>query len=512
MMKKNILAVALLSSALVIGTGVALAHGMRGATEVKADTPANVYVAFGADSAWKTWGASASDTKIYFFDEGDTSTAFPGDSVTATVINEVTYLKAAVPAGSTKMIINVWGGGSNQNKTEDLTIPTDGKNLFTVTSANNGALQTGAWSVLDTSGEVPEDESLHAFKLVGTGTAALGGWDKASSTLTMSAAGVSGYLKKIENVHLAVNDQFKVVDVSANAWYGNSFLATDATRAKFDIVSENFKVLTEGDYDVYIKDSANSHKVAILTHGEDLANVKEETPVDDGYYILGLGGDWAPRHGIADDKDGESGNLAEFRNVNLAVNDTFKVVNVVEGAGTDYYGYTIFQNAVSGDASDMTGKIVDDETNDHNFKVVTAGKYSIYLYNDEGTKISIVSEDVVAVDSFVATNITAYVDEAWKAQTAQQRVDTCTEKYNRAKTAYDALSDTQKALFTTNARYADAYAVYQRWAAVVGGGAVISVKGLNETSKTAIVIAAVSVGAIAAAAGFVFLRKRKNNA
>lgn len=593
---------------------VAGAIGAQKATEVKADgVPANVYIAFGADSAWKAWGAGVGNTKVHFFDnEGVGKTSWPGAAVTETEIDDVTYFKVAVPSGSTKMLVNVWGGDTNQNKTEDLVIPTDGKNLFTVTSNNKSALQTGAWTTLDTSSEqeVVDDESTHVFKLVGTGTAALGNWNKTNSTLTMTDAGVSGYLKKIESVSLAADDKFKVVDVNLDGWYAGSFLATDATREKIDFDADsNFKVLTAGTYDIYVKSSEGGHKVAILTHGEELANVKEETPLADDYYILGIGGDWTPRHGVRNDK--ESGtNIAEFHNVALAANDTFKVVYVENGAGVTYYGYDSFVNLSGG--ANMTGKIEEAAT-DQNFEVKTAGTYSIYLFDDSGNKkISIydenysevykayldgveagtltvnpenenelmltdvdltagdelvikfngtpltvspkagdgnnvalsedklivrqtaenvgmylsqnamsaweiwvdgyVTSDIEVVDNFVATYITPYIDEAWKTQTAEQRVASCTEKYNRAKTAFDALTQDQQDLFTVNSRYSDAYAAYSRWAAVVGGGAAINVKGMTEASKTAIIVATVSVGAIAAAAGFVFLRKKRNNA
>ena len=456
--------------------------------------------------------------------------------------------------------------------------------------------------------QADDDESTHVFKLLGEGSEGLS-WTAGDSVYTFVDSGVAGYLKKIESVVLAANSKFKVYDKNVGGWYAGSFLATDATREKIDFdVDGNFKVLTAGTYDIYIKSAEDGHRIAILTHGEKIGDVKEETPIATDYYILGLGGDWAPRHGVRNDK--ESGtNIAEFHNVALAANDTFKVVYVENGAAATYYGYDSFVNLPG--ASDMTGKIEEAAT-EHNFKVVTAGTYSIYLFDDSGYKVSIVDEnysevykaylngveagqltvnpsnehelmltdvdltageelvikfngtpltvspkagdgnnvalsedklivrqtaenvgmylsqnamsaweiwvdgyvtsDIEVVDNFVATYITPYIDEAWKTQTAEQRVASCTEKYNRAKTAFDALTQDQKDLFTVNSRYSDAYAAYSRWASVVGGGAAINIKGMTDASKTAIIVATVSVGAIAAAAGFVFLRKKRNNA
>ena len=130
-MKKTLIG-GLALSVLALGA-VAGAVSARHAEEVKADTLEYVYVKFGEDSAWKKWNAGSANTKIHFF--GGYETTWPGNDVSEVTIDDVLYFKAEVPTGATQMLVNVWGGGTDQNKTEDLTIPTDGKNLFTVTSA-----------------------------------------------------------------------------------------------------------------------------------------------------------------------------------------------------------------------------------------------------------------------------------------------------------------------------------------------------------------------------------------
>lgn len=498
-------------TALALGV-VAGAIGAQKATEVKAATLTDVYLAIDAS----TVGSYTVKLNINRKGDGDDWANYIMTATGETYESKPVYTCRFTDLynGVGKMQFQLYDGETW--KAEDTAISS-----WTGADTYNGKLHVYNESGWVDYGEVPsQDESAHVFKLVGTGSAALGNWNTTNSTLTMTAAGVSGYLKKIESVSLAANDKFKVVDVDADGWYAGSFLATDDTREKIDFDGDgNFLVGTAGTYDIYIKDSENSHKVAILTHGEDLANVKEETPIANGYYILGLGGDWAPRHGVLDDKEGGSTNLAEFHNVTLTAGDKFKIARVEDGAAVsaEYYGWSSFVNMANGGyVSDMTGKLKE-AASDGNFEVVTTDTYNLYFYEVESVKkISIVDAtftDQDAVDMFVAQNITPYIDEAWKTQTAEQRVESCTEKYNRAKTAHDAhLSAEQKTLFATNARYTEAYAAYSKWASVVGGGAVISVNGLTETSKTAIIIATVSLGAIAAAAGFVFLRKKRNNA
>lgn len=138
----------LLSTALAAGIGLSVASSKQVAEVNAASVPSGVYVNID-NCQWKSWGATLSNIKAHFFNGGTGYTTWPGTAVTSVTVNGKSYGYASVPSGATQVIFNAWGGDSNQNKTGDLTIPTDGKLLFTVTSYNTGSVQTGSWSNLD---------------------------------------------------------------------------------------------------------------------------------------------------------------------------------------------------------------------------------------------------------------------------------------------------------------------------------------------------------------------------
>lgn len=138
----------LLSSFLAAGLGVSISASNKVVEVNAASVPSGVYVNID-NCQWKDWGAALSNIKAHFFNGGTGYTTWPGTAVTSVTIHGTTYGYAAVPSGATQVIFNAWGGDSNQNKTGDLTIPTDGKLLFTVNSHNTSSVQTGSWSNLD---------------------------------------------------------------------------------------------------------------------------------------------------------------------------------------------------------------------------------------------------------------------------------------------------------------------------------------------------------------------------
>lgn len=135
-------------SASLVTAGITFAHQSSVEKAEAASVPSGVYVDISA-CQWKNWGATLSNIKAHFFKGSTGYTTWPGTTVTSVTVNGKSYGYASVPSGATQVIFNAWGGDSNQNKTENLTIPTDGRLLFTVTSYNTGSVQTGSWSNLD---------------------------------------------------------------------------------------------------------------------------------------------------------------------------------------------------------------------------------------------------------------------------------------------------------------------------------------------------------------------------
>ena len=143
----RLLSVVTLAAAGVFGT-LSMKEGNKVESIEAASVPSGVYVDI-SGCQWNSWGATLANIKAHFFKGGTGYTTWPGTSVTSVSVNGKTYGYASVPSGATQVIFNAWGGEKNQDKTGDLTIPTDGKLLFKVTSYNTGSVQTGSWSNLD---------------------------------------------------------------------------------------------------------------------------------------------------------------------------------------------------------------------------------------------------------------------------------------------------------------------------------------------------------------------------
>lgn len=112
-------------------------------------TGGKIYIDFGASASY--WVAKYNEHPAtnngyyaYFFNGGGAvGKAWPGSSLT-NVSGNVYYVNK--PSSATKVIFNVnsWNGDC---QTVDLDLPTDGKNLFTITTSyTNGTNQNGTWS------------------------------------------------------------------------------------------------------------------------------------------------------------------------------------------------------------------------------------------------------------------------------------------------------------------------------------------------------------------------------
>ena len=112
-------------------------------TEVEAATPETLYLKPNSN-----WTQSSARFAAYFFGNGETWVSM------SAVEGETDLYSVEAPAGYPNVIFcrmnpsateNNWDNNNKWNQTEDLTIPTDGKNLYTVKDGtwNNGG---GTWS------------------------------------------------------------------------------------------------------------------------------------------------------------------------------------------------------------------------------------------------------------------------------------------------------------------------------------------------------------------------------
>lgn len=147
-MKIKHLISSLLLSASLVTAGALFASQEKVEKAEAASVPSGVYVDIN-NCQWKSWGATLSNIKAHFFKGSTGYTTWPGTAVTSVTVNGTTYGYAAVPSGATQVIFNSWNGTKDTDQTVDITIPTDGRLLFTVNTYNTGSKQNGIWSSLD---------------------------------------------------------------------------------------------------------------------------------------------------------------------------------------------------------------------------------------------------------------------------------------------------------------------------------------------------------------------------
>lgn len=121
--------------------------------------------------------------------------------------------------------------------------------------------------------------------------------------------------------------------------------------------------------------------------------------------------------------------------------------------------------------------------------------------------------DEAAVDTFVATYITTPGAEDYTTIAEADRQASCVNKYTAAKAALEALTENQQSLFNYDAKYADAREIYNIWKAAYeaqngGNGAGMLILDSKETQNT-VLISTLGAAALVAAAGFIFLKKKK---
>ena len=145
-MKKSLL-LGLGVCALALG-GVALSVNHNSLeTRATGSAPSTIYLEIGSESIWNEWGCTtSSNLKFHFKNSSDADiTTFPGTLVTKI---SSTYAKIDTPTGAAKLMISWNDGGTYQNQTVWTDIPTDGKNLVTVTGHEDANLQSVSWSTM----------------------------------------------------------------------------------------------------------------------------------------------------------------------------------------------------------------------------------------------------------------------------------------------------------------------------------------------------------------------------
>ncbi|MBE6134454.1 MAG: hypothetical protein E7179_00385 [Erysipelotrichaceae bacterium] len=159
MKRNNLIACLGAAFGLVFGAAAFSYSNDQGAVEAKADGTVTLY----CKMTYSWWTQDNAAIGAYYWD-GDSDPAWPGVRMTA-VPNDAGVWEIEIPSSYKKVIFTrVNGSGTIADwgaQTEDLTIPTDGKNLYTITSstakwAGSDEKVTGSWSVYGES-EPSED-------------------------------------------------------------------------------------------------------------------------------------------------------------------------------------------------------------------------------------------------------------------------------------------------------------------------------------------------------------------
>ena len=297
------------------------------ALTASASAPETLYLK--PNSNWLSDGARFA---VYLFGNGE---AWVG--MTA---GEDGIYKADIPSGYPSVIFCRMNGATTENnwdnkwnQTNDLTIPTDGKNCYTVADGawSNG---DGTWSEY-TPAAAPVDP---VYYLVGS----ISDWAPVEDyKLTEGTDGEW----TLTDVALDVEDEVKIYDSANDLWYPNP--------------GQNYVVTAKGTYDVSFFPAGEKEGY----HGGYFKLTKQETgePAAVNYYLVGDLNDW---------------------NVDLA----FKLAKNDEAEGTEYYIDQDFdaddEFKIVSSTDGETAAVWFPDGMDNNYKISAAGSYRIYFRPD----------------------------------------------------------------------------------------------------------------------------------
>ncbi len=175
------------------------------------------------------WTSDDAAIAIYAYADGDVMNAvWPGERMMrVTGTDGMWYAEIDSTQYTNVIFVRVNGSGAVEDwgaKTQDLAIPTDGRNLFTITSTEavwGDPGVEGIWSVLDESG-IPvsnKDEGVNVYSVVGSATLLGYEWDVSSTATEMSPSSDSTtWTYTIPTVRLVVATKYEYKIVADHSW------------------------------------------------------------------------------------------------------------------------------------------------------------------------------------------------------------------------------------------------------------------------------------------------------
>ncbi|MCR4562670.1 MAG: hypothetical protein K5694_05665 [Bacilli bacterium] len=404
----NKLLIGLCAAALTMGGvsvgAVALNHH---AEEAKAENVTTIYF---KDAGW--WATDSAITGYYTWGTAGTKADWPGENMTLVSDSLSTsggnIWKVDLDLDSYQTIVFTRrdnnGSGYWNSKTVDISLAAfdSAKPMYDIsgtTAVYGGTGATGNWVAY----EEPEPTPVIAngTYLVGTHNS----WTADSNSIGATDHGTDK--AAWENIELAAAVEFKLRVVqsgSADAWLGYDQIAGGS-----NYVTKN--TAESEDYNNIIVNAAGHYNIYLNASNEIYISMVDTTP--DGIYMVGTHNSWNPlAEGAATGVVTETEhNQGEWKAVSLAKDVEFKL-RVRSGGADTYYGF----DALAGGTGQSKFVV---SASDNNFKVDTAGTYSIYLtksgevYIDDDNYVP----DVPANDGYyICGNATFTGNEAtaWK--------------------------------------------------------------------------------------------------
>lgn len=398
-----------MGAAIAASGAISLAKGMKPADAAVAS---KIYVDFGSSKTY--WEGKNETIYAHFFGGTGTATTWPGNPI---ALGSSGYYEVDVVTNTANVIftVNGWGGDC---QTEDLTLPTNGDNLFTITTSyTNGTKQNGTWSLY----APPVTHSVDVYVdgvLRGTETVADGALPVAP-TLSTFGDGFSGWYSDStcseHKVNAITSDttvygeiiklpewSYSVDTFPVSTTFANKFLYAFEDDGRFNaawpgiqlndnsfIVPNDAKIIINNGgaaQTIDVTQTCIAYDVLRIQNDQDgsghyLADWKSalDEPDVEGYYICGeFSSNPSWTYDGAEQMTNTSGeNVAYEMNFLLAVGDKLRVRSFY----TDRYPYNQWATLGDNGYADPTngwGKQTGDD-----FEATKAGYYDIYAkYED----------------------------------------------------------------------------------------------------------------------------------
>lgn len=323
MKKKSLILTTAFAMALGVGVAVGAHQSKAGVKEAEADGEITLYCKM--EQSW--WKADGAAVGAHYWG-GTDGTSWPGVRMTA-VAGETDLWSVKLPADNKNIVfVRVPGSGDIADwgaQTDDLTIPTDGKNMFTITSntptwSGESKKCVGEWSVYTPSEPEPEKDDpsteKNVFyvwdkdKLLGTDLSKINvyGFGQDSSIKEMTWPGVHS------NDYASVSDftlgEEKVYKVELSVSYPQ-FILNDGEHQTDDITLDGHAG------EVLLPSSTESS----WQSASDFTN----PPASNGYYILGDKTSSWTFTGATKLGEGDEDNLAVLTNFAVTKDNQYKI-------------------------------------------------------------------------------------------------------------------------------------------------------------------------------------------